>query len=747
MIDKWINEDVEKLIGLRGKIVIIDPNSSCKFLLKALDEKKYLILETDRNLKQNWQTTSEELFLRYEAERNSKDKQVIFYVTRPQNDLSFLFDYCFTHGCLDLSNPQEWIKNKIYKNTGLNVSMDNPMLLAAAKISFGKDITWWKKIIQNLQDLFDLNEELLPFLHDPVKYFEDKDPDIKSLFIEKISELLGQPELEKPPKTIANEIVKRMFDGLVNDDLPELLEKLYYKWIDSAAYSSSFIKYSEKYKIKANPNPWAAHPNHCFKDLDLIALKEISSNIRDKSYLAEKLNKLEKRVKFTNTNSFIPKWWIDVFTLLNGNTTGLTNCQNINGFIDFYTGNFCKIDRAIRKLYSEFLNYDSIIRPLQEHYDNLNKELLETWFNLRNEYNTNQQGYLVELLSKASPMTAVIVGDGIRYEIANFVISELNKQFKIEKDTVMLADMPSETENNMSALYCGNNEVLRVHSDREKKLRELTKKDISYINLADLYEGVNADYLVLTYKDIDDAGEKLQLGAIKLFDEFENVLVEKIKLLFNIGYKEVHLVTDHGFVLTGLLDEADKVVPKLTGECEIKERFIRTVDKQNNTDLVEFPKRYGEYKYVYAAKTSRPFKTRGTYGYSHGGFTPQEIIIPNIKFTKKLDSNPALGVYIVNKTELGDTTGNIFKLKIQSDKEIKGLFASTRKVQVLLFSGGKQIQSSNISKIELGSLLFFEFSFNGNSEIQAILIDADSKETLDEVKVIKSNARDLGGLI
>jgi len=35
----------------------------------------------------------------------------------------------------------------------------------------------------------------------------------------------------------------------------------------------------------------------------------------------------------------------------------------------------------------------------------------------------------------------------------------------------------------------------------------------------------------------------------------------------------------------------------------------------------------------------------------------------------------------------------------------------------------------------------------GNSEVTAILIDADTQEQLDSVKIKKSNARDLGGLL
>ena len=63
---------------------------------------------------------------RYEAETEYNDTPVVFYMVREQNKLSFLFDYCFTHGCVDLSNPVEWLKTKLFKATGLQVPLDTP---------------------------------------------------------------------------------------------------------------------------------------------------------------------------------------------------------------------------------------------------------------------------------------------------------------------------------------------------------------------------------------------------------------------------------------------------------------------------------------------------------------------------------------------------------------------------------------------------------------------------------------------
>ena len=746
MTDKWFLQDIEQQISYRKRMVIIDPKGQCEFLLPLLENKGYAILRTDSLLQEQWQTVKEELFLRFEAESKHKDKAVIFYITRTQDKLSFLYDYCFTHGCLDLSNPTEWLKKKLFANTGLQVLMDSPMLLTAAKLGVGKDIAWWKKILQNLEELISIEDELLPFLHEPETYLKSKDKDIKRLFEEKLFELLGQPYMSKPPKTLANEVVSLLFNKLLSNTVTDNLMKLYYKWVDSDTYNSSLQKYISNYKLEDTINIWGVHPDHCFPQIDIKILQQITTNIREKSYLTEKLNIIKPRIKGKKVKKYIPEWWHDVITILEFDTKPLAMCNSFDKVVIFYTSGFSKVDRAIRNLYANFLQDESIIRPLQEYYESLNHELLQQWFEYSASYNSDQQGYMVNLLNNAKSGIAVIVGDGVRYEIADFVATTLEKTFKVERH-LMLADIPSETEHNMSALYVGNNEVLAIHKEREKKLSEISGKEITYLDLEALNYGMKKDYLVLTYKDIDSTGEKLQHGAIKLFGEFENVISDKITLLLKMGYNEVHLITDHGFVLTGLLEESDKIEPKTVGKKEVHERYIRTTEKQNNTDWIGFEKKYGEFNYVYVAKNHRPFKSVGKYGFSHGGFTPQEIIIPRFIFRNEISVSSGLKISIINKKDLSDVTGELFGIKLQASTESSDIFASNRKVKVLFFANNINFNSSNIVTIDSGSTYSFDFSFSGYNEIHAVLIDAITQEQLDSVIIKKSNARDLGGLL
>jgi hypothetical protein len=745
MTEKWFIEDIEFLIGKRNRVVISDPGIQCGFLLKMLENKGYVLLKTDSSLTEPWQTVKEELFLRYEAETTYKQDKVIFYVTRETDKLSFLYDYCTTHGCLDLSDPAEWLKKKLFSNTGLQIKMDNKTLLIAGKLGIGKNIAWWKRILQELEDLVSLEHELIPFLDDPERFSNDMDVDVYRMFEDKLFDILEQPYIKKNPGILAEEVVNKLFEGLENNNISDELLRIYYKWVDSDTYRPSLMKYISKHKASKSVDPWAVHPDHCFNAIDLKELGQLIDNLVDKSYVMDKLGYIKTRVDSKKVPRFVPVWWDDIIVLFEFDTALLTSCKSLNEVVEFYTSQFSKVDRAIRKLYSIFLSEERIILPLQGYYENLNYELLQKWFEYSNEYKSDQKGYLVNLIKKSDKKSAVIVADGLRYEIADYIASSLEDQLKVKKHS-MLADVPSETENNMSSLYTKDGVVLSDHKDRKKKLSEAAGRYIKYSYLEDLSYGENADIIVFTYKDIDYTGEKLQQGAIKLFDEFETVLSEKITQLLDIGYEQVHLITDHGFVLTGVLAESDKIPPDVHGKNKVHERFIRTVSRQNNSYWIEFEKEYGEYKYLYVSKSHRPFRSKGDYGYSHGGFTPQEIIIPDFIFKKRRSLLSGLKVIFSNKPELTEITGNNFVVKLKAS-EGHDLFSYRRKVQVLLYKDNISYRSSNIINIEAGKTTEIEFSSDINTELKAVLIDAETHEQLDIAIVKKSNARNLDGLV
>jgi hypothetical protein len=60
--------------------------------------------------------------------------------------------------------------------------MEDTKLLTAAKIGMGRDIAWWKKVLHNLADLVNIDDELLPFLHQPEAYLTSSTRAVSTVF-------------------------------------------------------------------------------------------------------------------------------------------------------------------------------------------------------------------------------------------------------------------------------------------------------------------------------------------------------------------------------------------------------------------------------------------------------------------------------------------------------------------------------------------------------------------------------------
>ena len=143
-----------------------------------------------------------------------------------------------------------------------------------------------------------------------------------------------------------------------------------------------------------------------------------------------------------------------------------------------------------------------------------------------------------------------------------------------------------------------------------------------------------------------------------------------------MGYSKVYLTADHGFVITGILDEADKI-PVPDGDLIfLEERFCLANDTLEDENIIVRSQKYKDSQYQYYAKSDKPFVSKGAYGYAHGGFTPQECIIPAYEFAN--ENQEFLGVSIVNKSALQNVTGTYFIVKLKAESVEKTMFMAER---------------------------------------------------------------------
>lgn len=745
MIDIWFKNDLRDIYEQHTVAVFIDESGAAEFLLKTLGAE-YTIQQANTEL--------EELHVKYLVEKAQPSHERFLIYTRSKKDeLKYIREYCETCGCLEIHYLQNYIKDKVHQTLNLNINLPKEELIAAAKVSVGKDRTYWMDLShKGATEIFDLNKELLPFVHDPESYSKEKyDAQLREIFYRKVNELLGQDYLNKPASTLASEVVKAMLDGLANGSCDKILESVYKGWLDSVTYRDSFNGYLGSYTLGSDLDVWNVSIHHPFRQVDERWLAEIGKNISNKASVPHTLAKLRQRNQSKQAQALGIRFWCDVIVLLEFDPKDIAYLSSFSECVEFYKKHFCKLDTAIRNLYAEFLNKKELLEPFQELYKEHISVFLDKWFKHWSDYKETQTGTLQRIINDSGGLkTAVIVGDGVAYEIAELVAAKVKGTANIKKDLI-LADIPSETENNMSRIYMANGVTEAVQENREKYLAAQNPNvSIDFIRLDEVIEEARpGQVLICTYKDIDDMGEKLQQKALKYFPETIDFFAEKITLLLSSGYAKVYLITDHGFVLTGLLSEADKISVSPKGDFDKAERYIRTETKQADLTpgLIEAEKSYKQFDYLYFAKNINPFKTPGLYGFSHGGLSPQELVTPYFCWERSGASAASLSVSIENKADLKEVTGELFSIKIQAGKGAGDLFSMDRKVYLVFFANKAQANKSDVFTIQRNERVTKEYTFDGHSELEVHLLDVATKQQLDRAIVKQNKDRDLGGLL
>ena len=723
-------------------IAVLIGGEDADFLTRIAAER-YTVLEANTEL--------EELHVKYvvESKQPPSERFVIHTHTR-REDLKYIREYCETNGCIEIPQLQNYIKEKVHKTLNLNINLQSEELLTAAKMSEGKDKNYWLDLChKGSSEIFDLKQELLPFLHDPEGYAKTKyDPQILDLFYRKVNELLKQEYITKPAKTLAKELVSAMFDALVQGTSKGTLHQVYVQWVDSVSYKKSLQSYIDNYAIPSGLDIWQVNSDHPFEKIDHLWLKELGGNLTDQELLKAHLRNLRKRSQSRQAVTLGIDYWADILALVEFDAKNIAYLSSFQEAVDFYAKHFYKLDTAIRNLYARFLNQKELLQPFQELYRDRVNIFLDRWFKYFDQYTENQTGTLQRIIDTSPGKIAVIVGDGVSYEVANQVSEQVNTKYSRVHD-IILSDLPSETENNMSRIYMDSGDLEAVQSKREKYLSSQNSgKSIEFIKLDKVsQEARQSEVLICTYKDFDDMGEKLQQKALKYFPESIEFFAEKIQILLESGYKKVFMISDHGFVLTGLLAESDKVQVTPPGAHEKAERYIRTKEPIAAQDsLVEIQRKNKGFEYLYFSKTMNPFKTPGVYGFSHGGATPQEIVTPFFSWEHSAESTTPLAVSISNKSDLETVSGEVFQIKIRAEKGSGDVFSASRKLTLIFFHKKSQVNKSDVFSIAPEETLAKDYTFDGHESLEVQLIDAGTQQLIDKTTIRQTKDRDLGGL-
>ena len=732
MIGIWFKEDIKRILAEHRYVVVTDANGDGEYLLKYLpDEVKQLPITGEYS----------EIEAKYLAESQYTGCPVVFYAKKKAKQLSFLQEYVQTSGLVVLDDMETYVKQKLFAATGKNTHLSKEKLLLAARLSEGKNIKWWQSVADGVTEPLKLEDWLLNFLHAPASTRQQMDDTVWNVFRSEVYRLIDRPQTEQPAETMAQEVVNVILQRLTDNTIDGLLLDVYYQWADSTEKVETLRRYVENHNLPADANPLKVHPNHPFASLDQQVTRMLSEAMKFHRDTSDIVAFIKQRTKSKKAKVFKPGWLESVLLLSTFTVKGLNRINSYEEMATYYMQTFAKLDTAMRKIFVAWLNDQETLRPLQEHYTILNNELLTRWYGLNGNYVPTQKDIVANAFSDGK-RTAVIVCDGLRLEIAESIVNGISdKNVKINRNTAF-AVLPSVTENGMSALF-GCSEPTMNAQVRFSTLKSVCD-DVVIMQLDMLNEGTTAQQLVLLYGDIDQVSEKKQLNGLKDINNYEQELREKIMMLFRLGYNKIVLTTDHGFVITGILDEADKE-PRPAGILQkIDERYVLTEDPLQDTNLIERKGRYFDSYFQYYAKTDKPFVTKGAYGYAHGGFTPQECVIPVYELTTE-STDIALGVVISNKKDLESVTGNYFTVKLQAEGVESDLFRSERKIKLLLYAGSTLVSGNVIYSMKPGENIHVEFEMAQGID-KVVLVDKDTSAQIDSCAIKKSQSRDLDDL-
>lgn len=726
MFDRWLISDIEGAVRKSDRVVISDPKHFVTFMVKEL--KDYAIITLN--------SPDEEMNARLQAMTAHHDSKVIFLCFFPSKDIRQLMEFSGVGGFIDLDNPDQYVRTKLYKEGLGNVTLPEPKLLLAAKLSIGKDLTWWKGIVNETISPLNFYEHLARLIENPGQYQAHHDEDIYDVLREELFGIMRKPTTPVDAPILLRELANTIFTGLAENKINSDLLDTYGWWSSNTALIPMLRTQIENWKLPDSISPVSAHPDHPFPDLDRKLLVVIGERLRSNSSLVDLSEAIRHRISSTRASEFKARWLPDLLTLLEFDTTGLFRYDTYAKVTEYYRTKFAVLDTAMRHLYSAWLAEPNLLRPLQELYESHLKSLTGIWFaavgNNGDNYEASQLGLIAQALGSAGK-TAVLVCDGLRLEIAETIVSLMPKEVSVKRE-VRNVKLPSVTENGMSALF-GIDEVTNSTFTRIDALRKEIP-EVEIINYLNLGRGVSADKLVVMFGDIDEVGEHKELAGLRDINNYETELAEAVGRLHRLGYSHVYITADHGFVITGILDESSKVPPP--AGVDVKERFLISDEYIDQPNLVRREDCFPGGHYQYYAKTDRPFRTRGAYGYSHGGFTPQECLIPFYCFTSS-ETSSSVDVTVSNRDALASVTGQFFTVRLKGNEAAIGL-----RVKVSLYSNGNLI-SATIVKIGDSGDAEVEFE-TVDGLLSVIVQDTVTGVQLDNASIRKSASRDLDDL-
>jgi len=352
---------------------------------------------------------------------------------------------------------------------------------------------------------------------------------------------------------------------------------------------------------------------------------------------------------------------------------------------------------------------------------------------------------------------ALIMVDALRYELGQELTAKLQPSPQATPDAA-LSPLPSVTAPRMAALlpgwsdfavdYAGGAWLITAPgfkgniADKKGRLAWLKHRldSVAFFNLEEWLktplEGVTkgTEWIVISSTEIDAVGE----GAGPVTWYTTEVLLQRleqaIRRLLVLNCAEIHVVSDHGFLLREDVRESDKVAVDVPADRLLKraERYLllRGPDLPA-TDLPSLPVSGSDDLVAVFPRGIGCFFTPGPYDYMHGGISLQELVTARVTVRQSVAERP---VSVALELDAGPEIRNaIFKVRLIPQGV--DLLSRARRVEVDIASKGQRVSQTweavvNRDVVEKSLRLSSQMGLSEGDAIAVRVWDADTGELL-----------------
>jgi hypothetical protein len=135
--------------------------------------------------------------------------------------------------------------------------------------------------------------------------------------------------------------------------------------------------------------------------------------------------------------------------------------------------------------------------------------------------------------------------------------------------------------------------------------------------------------LLIKTREIDTAGESMNDGIERLIDTAQEKYLRAVSALGDLGFDEIHFVTDHGFLLLSEQEPGDGVEKPAGNWTVKKERCLLGTGSESATTLVSRTEEMGiegDFDHVAVPRMLGAFRKGSKY--MHSGMSLQECVLP-----------------------------------------------------------------------------------------------------------------------